>query len=266
MARGMGAFSLAQDVIEAIRSVVREELNKQRPKPRYATVQSINHEDRSCMVNFIGEGDNPVRVPFGSVAPATVGQEVRIGGTATDRTIEDVRGPSNVEDRAQTLEENIVERQFAFVYARLAATMNVSDTVRKVPFTSTPQAPIGVTSDSTGGWRANVSGYYEMDSKVNILGDNGTTESRMWLQIVPAGGGAPYDIDHDEEFIMFTDGSGARGRFSNRVGALWYLNAGDVATVMLWRDQSREVYADSSYFRMRLVAAIPQQQFPEVEQ
>lgn len=264
MARSLGAFALAQDVIEAIRSVVREELAKQRPRARYATVQTINREDRSCTVNFIGEGDNPVRVPFGSIAPAVVGQEVRIGGTASDRTIEDVRGPSNVEDRTQTLEENIVERQFMHVYARLPVNQPVGTTVVKLPFTSTPQAPTEITTDSTGGWRAIVSGYYELDAKVGFLGDNGTTEAKLWLNIKP-NSGAAYDVDYDSYYLK-NGNEGALGRFTLKVGALWYLNAGDIAQVNAWQEETRSVWADGSYFQMRLVGAIPQTQFPEQEE
>ena len=264
MARSLKDFALAQEIIQVVRKEVASELDRRRPKPRYARVQSINPDDRSCTVSFIGEGDNPVRVPYGSVAPAAVGQEVRIGGTADDRRIEDVRGPSDVEDRTMTLEEQIVERQFAMTYARLAVDMGVGATVVKLPFTSTPQAPLGIETDSVGGWRAPVSGYYELDAKVASVGTNRLTEARTWLQIKPVGTAA-YDIDYDNFYVNLNDGAGAVGRFSTKVSALWYMNAGDIASVNHWNDANRSVFAVGSYFKMRLIGAIPQAQFPEQE-
>lgn len=259
--KGFGAFALAQEVIQAIRSIVKEEMARERPNPRYARVQDIDPVDRSCIVSFIGEGDNPVRVPYGSVAPAEVGQEVRIGGIASDRRIEDIRGVSDTESRVMTLEEKIVERQFAMVHSRLAVTeFAVGAGVVKLPFTTTPQAPTSIATDSTGGWTVPVDGYYDIDSKVGLVGDNGTTESKIWLHVHPLAG-VDYDLDYDTFYHLSGSGN-AVGRFSLRVGALWYLNQGDTVYVNAWQEETRSSFQDASYLKMRLVAAIPQTEFP----
>lgn len=261
MGRGLEEFALAQEVIQAMRKVVKDEVARLLPNSRYARVLDINTDDRSVTVSFIGEGDNPVRVPYGSVAPAEVGQEVRIGGTANDRRVEDVRGVSNVEGRIMTLEDQIVERQFAIVNARLAADLNVGTGVVKLPFTSTPQAPVSMTTDSLGGWVAPVSGYYDIDSKVSAVGDNNTTEGKLWLHVKPLSG-AEYDIDYDSFWHLSGSGN-ALGRYSMKVGANWYLNQGDIVWVNAWQEDTRLVSMDGSYLKVKLYAAIPQV-FPDV--
>ncbi|ANA87261.1 minor tail protein [Gordonia phage Kampe] len=79
-----------------IRKTVRAEIDKNRPAPRYAVVNSINLAQKYCMVTYTGETDS-VRVPFNTVIPNEVGQEVRIEGTPGDRYITAIRGTSKLE-------------------------------------------------------------------------------------------------------------------------------------------------------------------------
>lgn len=260
MGRPLGEFGLAQDMIRAIQKVVRDEMNRLRPNPRYARVMEINEEDRSCLVSFIGEGDNPVRVPYGSVKPSDVGQEVRIGGVAADRRIEDVRGPSSSESRVMTLEEQLAERQFAFVRARMIDGPNVgagSDT--KMPFIVTPQPPLGIASDQLGGWIAPVDGYYDLSARVGFMGTTSSGEGEVYLRVMRAAGGSE---NVDQNFFGISPGEGGRmNRFSVETKGLWFMNAGDVAAV--YARGRNATQADASYFEMRLYAAIPKAQLPE---
>lgn len=261
MGREIGEFGLAQDMIRAIQKVVRDEMNRLRPNPRYARVMEINEEDRSCVVSFIGEGDNPVRVPYGSVKPSDVGQEVRIGGTAADRRIEDVRGPDSSESRVMTLEEQLAERQFAFVRARMIggpSLNNTSDT--KLPFVQTPQPPLGIESDTSGGWVAPMDGYYDLSAKVGLDGSTGVSEAWAFLRIL-RGGGPIATVDQDT-FGQDPE-EGAQYGYSLNMRGLWYMNAGDVAAVYGRGRGGASIQVGYSYFEMRLYAAIPRAQLPQ---
>lgn len=89
---------IAARLNSVIRKMVQSEIDKSRPAPRYAVVNSINLEQKYCMVTYNGE-DVSVRVPFNSVIPNEVGQEVRIEGTAADRYIAAIRGTSKIESQ-----------------------------------------------------------------------------------------------------------------------------------------------------------------------
>lgn len=108
---GLGSFETARALRELVKGMVSEELKSQRPAPRYATVQSIDHEARSCMVVYVGE-DVPVRVPYNGTGPANIGQEVRIEGMQSDRVITDVRGTTSTEGRVVELEGELAARSF----------------------------------------------------------------------------------------------------------------------------------------------------------
>jgi hypothetical protein len=77
-----------RDVIAAIAD---KRIDTLRPQTSYAVVQSINREQRSAQVLYMGDTD-AVTVALGSIEPATVGQTVRIGGTLGHRYVEDVLG------------------------------------------------------------------------------------------------------------------------------------------------------------------------------
>lgn len=102
-------FATAQALEGVVRSVVRSELARSRPQPRYAVVREIDRATRSCMVTYVGE-DTPVRVPYNGTGPANIGQEVRIEGARSDRVIVDVRGTTETEGRVVDLESEIASR------------------------------------------------------------------------------------------------------------------------------------------------------------
>jgi len=77
-----------RDVIAAIAD---KRINTLRPESSYAVVQTINRENRSATVLYMGDTE-AVSVNLGSIEPATVGQTVRIGGMLGHRYIEDVLG------------------------------------------------------------------------------------------------------------------------------------------------------------------------------
>jgi len=87
----MGSYEYAMQFKELIAEMVTAELNRQRPTPTYATVQSINETERSCMVVINGD-TVAVKAYCASIIPAAVGQIVRLEGTPGDRYIADVQG------------------------------------------------------------------------------------------------------------------------------------------------------------------------------
>lgn len=78
-----------RDIIERL---VSRQLGQERPKPRYATVTTIDRTNRFCTVTFPGDS-GAVKVAMGSIQPVAVGQTVRIAGVRGDRFIDDVLGP-----------------------------------------------------------------------------------------------------------------------------------------------------------------------------
>ncbi|USH45028.1 hypothetical protein SEA_CAMERICO_31 [Gordonia phage Camerico] len=86
----------ARKVRLAVKKEITQELEKQRPRGRYAIVQSINNTERWAEVIYVGE-DVPVKVPFGMIGPNEKGQQVRIEGTPGDRYIAGIRGTTKVE-------------------------------------------------------------------------------------------------------------------------------------------------------------------------
>lgn len=78
---------------DTIRQMVADEVDKLRPRTRYGTVQAIDLANRKCLVILNGD-EEPVPVSFGTLAPAVVGQIVRVGGVPGDKYVEDVMGVS----------------------------------------------------------------------------------------------------------------------------------------------------------------------------
>lgn len=79
---------------DIINKMVKEEIDRARPRYRYAKVDSIDHIARTAGVIFTGE-TNPVQVNMGFVQPSFVGQTVRIEGIGTDKFITDVMGQAS---------------------------------------------------------------------------------------------------------------------------------------------------------------------------
>lgn len=87
----MDDFTFSIEMRDIVRKLVSEELEKQRPRYRYATVDSIDRVNRKCGVILNGE-TGVVQVNMGAVQPATTGQKVRVEGIGTDKFIADVFG------------------------------------------------------------------------------------------------------------------------------------------------------------------------------
>jgi hypothetical protein len=77
---------------DLIRTLVVAELERARPKYRYATVVTIDRVNRRATVRY-QPSDPPFTVNMGAVQPSAVGQRVRIDGYQGDRFISDVLGP-----------------------------------------------------------------------------------------------------------------------------------------------------------------------------
>ena len=84
---------IALQMREIIRGIIREELDKLRPKYQLATVTGIDRAHSKCQVRFNGETTSST-IPMGSIQPKEVGQIVRVDGMAGDRFIAEVLGPA----------------------------------------------------------------------------------------------------------------------------------------------------------------------------
>lgn len=87
----MSELAYSMQMRDIINKMVSEEIEKQRPRYRYATVQSFDRQGRKAMVVFNGES-GAVQVNMGSIQPMTTGQTVRVEGIGTDKFISDVIG------------------------------------------------------------------------------------------------------------------------------------------------------------------------------
>lgn len=88
---GMEEFSFSMRMRDTIRRMMKEAIDSERPRYRYASVVSFERVTRKCTVIFNGE-TNPVIVNMGSIQPKQAGQIVRIEGIGTDKFITDVVG------------------------------------------------------------------------------------------------------------------------------------------------------------------------------
>lgn len=106
MATGFGDWNTSTKAHKVLQQIAQGEVERLRPASRLAEVTSINPEDKSVLVKFVGE-QNEVKVPYTSTAPANTGQWVRIGGTTHDRHVEDVIGTTDSERRLESAETSI---------------------------------------------------------------------------------------------------------------------------------------------------------------
>jgi hypothetical protein len=81
-------FATAVKVRDLIRSVSRAEVDRTRPGPRYAVVDTVNLTAKTANVTYTGEAVS-VPISFGGVVPS-VGAKVRIEGPSGARYIADV--------------------------------------------------------------------------------------------------------------------------------------------------------------------------------
>lgn len=95
MAKSMKEFSYSLELRDVVNRIIRDQVNKLRPRYRYATVVLIDRVNRKCTIIYNGE-TNEVIVNMGSVQPKDIGQTVRIEGIGTDKYIADVMGDSHL--------------------------------------------------------------------------------------------------------------------------------------------------------------------------
>lgn len=101
-------YVAAQRLDKIIETKVTTQIDKQRPRPRYAVVKEIDPEARKAKVTYIGES-SVVTIPFGLDGPSEVNQYVRIEGVPGDRYISSVLGTALIEtilDQTNTTAEN----------------------------------------------------------------------------------------------------------------------------------------------------------------
>lgn len=194
-------FGTAQKTREAIARVAREEINRQRPAPRYAVVQSIDLEDRSIMGVFVGESE-AVRIPFLDVIPATVGQEVRVTGVGSDRVVDGVRGSSDAEARVAQLEEQLAHwSKRAYAHAQLTADFSTSTTAGKIPFNS----PLGVDPyyidvEADGSFLVSIAGDYKYGVTIQTESFRNSTV-QIWVACLP-NGGVQFDLQNLQNQLL----------------------------------------------------------------
>lgn len=249
----MSGIAEAQEWESAIRAIVKSEIDSQRPSARYAVVKSIDREARSCMVVFIGEQDE-VRVAYADVAPAFVGQEVRIGGTQSDRYIEAVRGSSDSEARVLEAERIIAETPF--LVGRWGMENNVTyNGTNVLPIISPVGAggydPVPFTENgveykfTNAGGRVTVpvSGYYWID--IEIRADQAAMERSIILAIDPGGNSANRQLIKESKGAYYYTGSDGNIQADAPIVCtdLLYLNAGDVVSPLTYSSRSSVIYA-----------------------
>jgi len=91
MSGGMDDLSFSLEMRDIVNSLVKEAIDQQRPKYRYATVVSIDDANSKCTITYNGE-TSQVIVNMGTIRPTAAGQIVRVEGIGTDKFITDVVG------------------------------------------------------------------------------------------------------------------------------------------------------------------------------
>lgn len=122
----LSSFKTAQDLDDYVTMRVESLLEKSRPKPRYATVVTINTETKTCNVRFLGESDI-VGVPYTSIVPNEVGQTVRIEGVPGDRYITGIRGTSEQEAALRAARDDLDSNISATAANQSTAATNFND-------------------------------------------------------------------------------------------------------------------------------------------
>jgi hypothetical protein len=100
-------YRFALEFRAELQRLVKEEVERQRPRYQMATVVSIDRVLRKCTVQFPSDTTTST-VSMGSIQPSSVGQVVRVEGLSGDRYIADVLGPAyeTLETRVTSIEAN----------------------------------------------------------------------------------------------------------------------------------------------------------------
>lgn len=97
-----GDYATAAEMRDTIAHVARKVINKERPKPRFGYVSTIDRENFQATVIYEDErneiGSSPQPVSMNSVQPLEAGVRVQITGGIADRQITAVYGPVYLAD------------------------------------------------------------------------------------------------------------------------------------------------------------------------
>ncbi|WKW85485.1 minor tail protein [Rhodococcus phage Reynauld] len=227
-------FGSALDVAKAMRRVSRREIDRQRPPSRWAIVTDIDRATRSCMVAFLGDSEeDSVRVPYTSVIPSRVGQEVKIGGPSNDRVIESIRGETEPETRLFALEDGMDVRQVMACNYGLQLDYPLTRNVQMdIPFNRAMWDPLNMADPVNGTFLIPRYGYYDINVKVGFDGSAMDTRdflARAWIYCLPAGGGPRLELAYDAYYYYRgSDDDGALvGEISLSFSELPHLFPGD---------------------------------------
>lgn len=135
----MSKVNTARVLADKMRAIAREAVEDMRPSESIATVQmtpegvvGIDKEKRKAYVLIQGD-QTPVWLPYMGVAPAGLGQEVKVGGGRHDRHIIDVKGSTGTE---VALNEEIRKSEPSICGLKLIANLDQpNNNGRRVPFT-----------------------------------------------------------------------------------------------------------------------------------
>lgn len=148
---------------DIIQRIVRDQIEVERPKYRYATVQLIDRVNRKCDVILNGDTAT-VTVNMGSIQPSAVGQVVRVAGIGIDKFVDDVLGDAYVVPPSTTttavteyvhtqstpaaswVVNHNLGKQFPFVEIIVGGSQVYAD----ITFTSTSQLTITFPSATSG--------------------------------------------------------------------------------------------------------------------
>lgn len=164
-------LSIAQQIDAYVKQAVQKELQKHRPAPRYATVRTINTDDKSCMVTFIGETDH-VRVVYNNIVPAEIGQHVRIEGTAGDRYISAIRGSTEADYKITAVEGTAADANAAAGAATTAAADATTAAGEASTAAGLANTAAGAAQADVNVARANLAGTSTTDPNVTVTNEN----------------------------------------------------------------------------------------------
>lgn len=103
MKKGFNSIHAAAGMKNYLERKVKSEIERTKPGPRDASVISIDRANKRCEVQYPGE-EGTVRVPYGSVEPASDGARVRIDGPVGSRRIVEVYGKTETQARVEQIE------------------------------------------------------------------------------------------------------------------------------------------------------------------
>lgn len=236
MDKSFGNFSLAKDIKKTVEKIASDKVEQLRPALKTAIVDSINTDDKYCMVTYVGESLS-VKVPYNNVAPSYVGQFVRVGGPANDRRIEEVLGQTDSEDRLGQLERRCAYLELkAYAIAKPTADFDATTGVPKAPINSIIGTPKNIDVNSLGEFTVSIPGMYEYYARVQTAAYR-DTEFNLYVVHLPSGG-SPHDIDRVANVYLWGSGEYTQADTLTAHG-LYHLSEGDKVYVNMGASATR---------------------------